>query len=265
MKTKSKLILLLSDLHVGSTVGLWAKDFISNEGNPIGQNKFQEWLWECWVDAMDWSKKIIGKDPFEVVLNGDLVDGIILNRSLQVMSPDVGDQNEAVRQVLAPLSERCDRLHIVKGTESHTRNDEIRLGAHLGASKCPQTGQRAWDTLDLDCHGTLYNFAHHISATARSYLEASAHSIALGNISHSRARVGLPVPNVVCRAHRHRHGIWDDGNQVSVITGAWQGLTRYGYRVVPDAVPQPSIVIFDHRNLERGELPLIHRRVYTAK
>lgn len=264
MKTTSKLILLLSDLHVGSTVGLWPADFTSNEGNPIGQNKFQEWLWKCWSDAMEWSKKVVGKDAFDVVLNGDLVDGIH-HKTLQVMTPDVGDQTDAVKQVLAPLVERCAKLHIVKGTEIHTRNDEIRLGNALGASKCQETGQRAWDTLDLDCNGTLYNFAHHISATSRSYLEASAHSINLGNISHSRARVGLPVPSVICRAHRHRHGIWDDGNQVSVITGAWQGLTRYGYRVVPDAVPQPSIVIFDHRNLEKGELPLIHRRVYTAK
>ena len=132
MKTTSKLILLLSDLHVGSTVGLWPADFTSNEGNPIGQNKFQEWLWKCWSDAMEWSKRVVGKDAFDVVLNGDLVDGIH-HKTLQVMTPDVGDQTDAVKQVLAPLVERCAKLHIVKGTEIHTRNDEIRLGNALGA------------------------------------------------------------------------------------------------------------------------------------
>lgn len=264
MKCTTKLIVLLSDLHVGSTVGLWPPDFTSNEGNPIGQNKFQQWLWECWCDAMKWTDKIVGKDPFEVVLNGDLVDGIH-HRTLQVMTPDVGDQSEAVRQVLDPLAKRAAKLHVVKGTEVHTRNDEVRLGAHLGASKCRATGQSAHDSLDLECSGILYNFAHHISATARSYLEASAHSIALGNISHSRARSGKPVPRIICRGHRHRHGIWDDGNQMSCITGAWQGLTRFGYKVVPDAVPQPSIIIFDHRQTDKGELPIVHRRIYTAE
>ena len=263
MKTKSKLVLLLSDLHVGSTIGLWPKDFVSNEGNPIGQNKFQEWLWKCWEDALVWSQKVIGKDQFDLVLNGDLVEGIH-HKTLQVMTPDPGDQVDAVKSVLGFLAESCDRMHIIKGTECHTRNDEIRIGRALGATRDPGTGQNAWDTLDLEVAGTLYNFAHHISATSRSYLEASAHSIMLGNLSHTRARTGKPVPKVMCRAHRHRHGIWDDGNQMSVITGAWQGLTRHGYKVVPDAVPQPSMVIFDHRGLESGELPLVHRRVYTA-
>ena len=263
MKTKAKVVMVLSDLHVGSTVGLWPKDFTSNEGNLIGQNKFQEWLWECWEDMLVWAQKTIGKEPFDLVLNGDLVDGIH-HRTLQVMTPDVGDQTDAVRQVLGYLAETCSKLHLIKGTECHTRNDEIRLGRALGSTKDPITGQNAWDVLDLEVAGTLYNFAHHISTTARPYLEASAHSIALGSLVQARARTGKPIPKVMVRAHRHRHGIWDDGNQMSVITGAWQGLTRYGYKVVPDAVPQPSAVIFDHRNLDPGELPLVHRRVYTA-
>lgn len=264
MKTKSKLVLLLSDLHVGSTVGLWPKEFVSNEGNSIGRNKFQDWLGLCWDDMLIWAQKVIGKDAFDLVVNGDLVEGIH-HKALQVMTPDPGDQVDAVKQILGFLGETAAKVHLVKGTECHTRNDEIRIGRHIGASKDPSTGQHAWDSLDLEVAGTLYNFAHHISATSRGYLEASAHSINLGNMTHSRARTGKPVPKVMCRAHRHRHGIWDDGNQVSVVTGAWQGLTRYGYKVVPDAVPQPSAIIFDHRKLDSGELPLIHRRVYTAR
>jgi hypothetical protein len=263
MKTQSKLIVILSDLHIGSTVGLWPTGFVSNEGNPIGQNKFQEWLWECWCDAMQWSRKIIGKDAFDLVLNGDLVDGIH-HKTLQVMTPDPGDQTSAVLQTLSGLGLQWSKLHVIKGTEAHSRNDEIRIGQALGGTRNPQTGQHAWDNLDLDVHGCLYNFAHHISATARTYLEASAHSIMLGNLTHARARAGKPVPQVMVRAHRHRHGIWQDGNQISMITGAWQGLTRYGYKVVPDAIPQPSMIITDHRQAEKGDLPLIHSRVYTA-
>jgi hypothetical protein len=59
MKTKAKVVMVLSDLHVGSTVGLWPKDFTSNEGNLICQNKFQEWLWECWEDMLMWAQKTI--------------------------------------------------------------------------------------------------------------------------------------------------------------------------------------------------------------
>lgn len=264
MKSKNKVILLLSDLHIGSTVGLWPTGFVSNEGFTIGQNKFQAWLWECWQDMLKWTEKVVGDATFEIVLNGDLVEGIH-HRTLQVMSADVGDQTTAVMDVLGHLTGKADKIHVIKGTECHTRNDEIRIGRALNASKDPQTGQHAWDSLDIELNGCLINFAHHISTTVRPYLEASAHSIALGAMSMTRARVGKPVPSVICRAHRHRHGIWTDGNQASVITGAWQGLTRHAYKVVPDAVPQPSAIIIDARTTDKGDLPLFHQRLYTPK
>lgn len=263
MKAKTRVVMMLSDLHIGSTVGLWPDGFVNNEGVPIGQNKFQSWLWKCWRDMLKWSDTVIGNDAFELVLNGDLVEGIH-HRTLQVMTPDVGDQTSAVMDALSPLVAKAHRVHLIKGTECHTRNDEVRLGKALDGTQDPVTGQHAWDVLDLEVHGTLFNFAHHISATARSYLEASAHSIALGALTHSRARSGKQVPMVMCRAHRHRHGIWTDGNQMSAICGAWQGLTRHGYKVVPDATIQPSAIIFDTRTTDRGDLPLVHQRVYTA-
>lgn len=263
MKTKAKVIVLLSDLHIGSVVGLWPEKFTANEGFPIGQNQLQEWLWKCWIDCNQWIAKTVGNDEYELVLNGDLVEGIH-HRTTQVMSADVSDQTTACLQVLEPVVTKAARLHVIKGTECHTRNDEIRMGRVLGASKNPENGQHAWDSLDIEVNGTLFNFAHHISTTARSYLEASAHSINLGNISHTRARVGKRVPMVICRAHRHRHGIWTDGNQISAITGAWQGLTRHGYKVVPDAVIEPSCIIFDARNTDKGDLPTFHQRKYIS-
>lgn len=263
MKTSSKLVLVVSDLHVGSTVGLWPEEFVSTEGNHIGQNSFQKWLWKCWLDMNQWASKILDGQEYDVVINGDIVDGIH-HKTLQVMTPDLGDQVVAVKQILGNLTQNAANIHLIKGTEAHTLNQEIHVGRALGASKNKANGQNAWDYLDLEVNGTLYNIAHHIGTTARTYLEASAHSIMLGNLSHARARTKKRVPSVMIRAHRHRHGIWDDGNQISVTTGAWQGLTRYGYKVVPDAIPQPSAVIFDTRGQDKGDLPLIHRRVYTA-
>ncbi len=131
MKTTSKLILVLSDLHVGSTVGLWPADFISNEGNPIGQNPFQKWLWKCWLDMNGWVTKITDGHPYDIVINGDIVDGIH-HKTLQVMTPDLGDQVTAVKQILGELMEQSSTIHIIKGTESHTLNQEIAVGRALG-------------------------------------------------------------------------------------------------------------------------------------
>lgn len=264
MKSKTKLVLMLSDLHIGSTVGLWPDGFVSNEGVPVGQNKFQAWLWRCWADMNKWSANIINGNPFELVINGDMTEGQH-HKTLQIMTADVGDQVSAVMDVISPLVAKAARTHIIKGTEAHTHNSECHIGKALDASVDPATGQHAWDVLDLDVNGCLFNFAHHISTTARPYLEASAHSIALGALIQSRARAGKPVPKVMCRGHRHRHGTWSDGFSATVTLGAWQGLTRFGYKVVPDAVCQPSAIIFDARTTERGEIPLMHQRVYTAQ
>jgi len=263
LKSKAKIIVLLSDLHIGSVVGLWPENFVCNEGFPIGQNPFQKWLWKCWNDCQEWIGKTVDGQPYELVVNGDLVEGIH-HRTTQVMSADVGDQSAAVLQTLGSVVAKAEKFHLIKGTECHTRNDEIRIGRALGATKNPENGQNAWDNLDIELNGTLINFAHHITTTSRPYLEAGAHSIALGVITHTRARVGKRVPSVICRAHRHRHGIWTDGNQASLITGAWQGLTRHGYKVVPDAITEPSCIILDARNTESGDLPLFHQRKYIG-
>ena len=262
MKTSNKLLFIISDTHIGSTVGLWPKDFISNEGNPIGCNKFQNWLYDCWEDMNKWAAKILAKDSYDVVHCGDATEGIA-HRTIQVMTPDIGDQVTAVKQLLEPVVLKASKVHFIKGTECHTHTNEGHIGRHFGASRDPSTGQHAWDSLDIEVHGTLCNFAHHISTTARPYLEASAHSINLGALAVSRARAGKRVPTVMVRGHRHRHGVWNDGNLLSVTLGAWQGLTRFGYKVVPDAIPQPSAVILDWRNVEKGDLPTVHQKVYT--
>jgi hypothetical protein len=262
-KSKAKLALVVSDLHIGSTVGLWPESYTAIEGHTILPNKFQQWLWTCWLDMQKWSSTIIGNDEYEVIINGDLVEGQH-HRTLQIMTADVGDQSAAVQQVLEPFISKAVRTHVILGTECHTRNDEMRIGRVLGASKDPSTGQHAWNSLDIEFNGTLCNVAHHISATARPYLEASAHSIALGALTMNRARSGKRIPSVMIRAHRHRHGVWNDGNLMSLICGAWQGLTRHGWKVVPDAVVQPSAVILDWRNVAKGDLPTVHQKVYTA-
>lgn len=264
MKAKTKLAVILSDTHIGSTLGLWPPNFVCNEGFTIGQNRFQEWLWEKWGEGKAWIKKVVGKSPFELIWNGDLVEGIH-HRSVQIMSADVGDQSAAVLQVIGDLCGAAARTFVIQGTECHTRNDEVRIGKHIGAVTDPDTGKHAFDRLLLDFNGCNVSFAHHMSTTSRPYLEASAHSIQLGCEVIESARSGHPVPTVVVRAHRHLHGVFEDGSLMSVSTGGWQGLTRFARKVVPFAVPKPSIVILDWRETERGELPQVHRKIFKPK
>jgi hypothetical protein len=49
------------------------------------------------------------------------------------------------------------------------------------------------------------------------------------------------------------------------VTGAWQFLTRFGKKVVPDSVPRPSVLILDWRNTKYGDLPAIKELVYAPE
>lgn len=264
MKAKTKAIVILSDLHVLSTVGLWPPGFVCNEGFEIGQNRFQQLLWEHWKDCQSWITRVIGDSPFELVLNGDLVDGKH-HQTTQIMSADSADQLPAVLQVLGPLAERAKATYLTKGTECHTRNDELYIGKQLKAVKDPSTGQHAWDRLELEFNGLVFAASHHTPTASRPYLEASQHSIQLGAEIMERVRNGLAPPRIIARAHRHVPGVWNDGRLISIVTGAWQGLTRYGRKVVPHAVPAPSCVIMDARSCVEGELPTIHQKVWITE
>lgn len=260
-----KLAVILSDLHFGSTVGLWPDSFISQEGIPIGQNDFQKWLWECWCDLHENElPKYIGNDPYALILNGDIIEGIH-HGTMQVMTANPTDQISASKQVLKIALKGSTSRFMVKGTEVHTRDREISLGEALNCELDQSTGQHAFDKLRLKIHDCPCVFRHHMPATIRPYLEATALSTELGTERIEAARSNHPIPKVLCMAHRHRHGIFRDVNGLVCVTSGWQGLTRHGFKVVGASVPAPSCIVLDWRGKDLGELPHAEDFVYVAK
>jgi hypothetical protein len=264
-KRPIKMAVVISDLHVGSTVGLWPKQYTSIEGVPIGQNPLQKWLWDRWINATKvWLPKIVKNDPYALIINGDVCEGLH-HRTLQVMTADPADQSRAVKQVLGPVFEGADKTFMTLGTECHTRNDEMRIGYDLGAEIDPETGNHAFGELHVEFHGCYGNAKHHVTSASCPFYEAGGLGRAMNNEVTAAARVGARIPKWMVRAHRHVHGVVTDGFSLIAVTGAWQMLTRHGQKVVPAALPSPSIIVMDWRNCNRGELPKIHERVYEPK
>lgn len=260
-----QIIVVLSDLHIGSTVGLWPVNFKTQEGHNIGQNEFQRWLWKCWIDlTLVQLPKYIGNDPYAVVLNGDIIEGIH-HRTLQVMTANTTDQTNAAKQVLEPLAKQASRLFMVKGTEVHTKDREISLGEALKAEQDKSTGQHAFDRLSIDVHGCRCVFRHHMTTTARPYLEATAMSTELGSERIAAARVGHIIPKVLGLAHRHLHGVFKDVGGIVCVTAGWQGLTRHGFKVVGHSLPSPSCIVLDWRGKNHGDTPRDEEFIYQAK
>ena len=155
-----------------------------------------------------------------------------------------------------------DKVFFVIGTECHTGNFETALSEVLDGEINPDTKSHGFNRLDLTVNGTRCIFQHHISATARAYLEASGLGIALGNEQLEAAKNGEVIPRVLVCAHRHRYGEFNDGVSMAMVTHPWQGLTRHGYKVVGSARTKPGGLILDFTDCEPGTIPQVLSRTY---
>lgn len=259
-----RLLALGSDTHCGSSLGLMPPDFISAEGNPIGQNPVQEWFWKCWIDAHVWLAEKTGNDPYAQVWNGDLTEGVH-HGAKQLISNQLQDHIDPAVALLSQYPvRRATKTYVVKGTECHTGDLEEVVAKNIGAEKNPATGKHTFDILRMKMCGIPISIRHHFPATSRSYLEASQHSIQMGNAIIEAHRNHSEIPRILVGSHRHRPGHFSDGESLTVVTPAWQALTRHGYKVVPDGNANPGLYLLDWRNKPDGELPEVHSILFKA-
>ena len=263
-----KVAIFLSDLHIGGTTGLLPPGFVTFEGNEIKQNEYQKWLWSCWLDCWKWADKVIGKDKWIAVLNGDLIDGFH-HMTKEVVSVDPSDHASGAIDVLEAVLKGAEAVYISEGTHVHSGNQEHSIASILhwrGIKVAKHNAKKsAWPELSLRVHGSLVCIDHHVATTSRSYLEAGAYSGTMGDMRNRRSRAGLEVPKLIVRSHRHQYGMFDDGYGCMVILPPWQGATRFTRRVVPGIVPQCGMVVADWRNCPFNSVPSIHTRLHTVK
>jgi hypothetical protein len=259
-KMKIQLAVVVSDIHCGSVVGLAPPSVKTENGNTIGfgENHHQEWLWENWLEGIARVKSIVGTDAAALVVNGDATEGVHHRNESSLIAALIDTHVKMAHECLSPLAQICQKVFVVAGTECHTLGMENLLAEKLNAVE-----SRAKDEWLFEINGCLVDAKHHTSVAGRAYLEASAMSIMMGNARVNRIRAGHRVPQVFLRAHRHCGGHFSDGAGLFCVTGAWQFLTRHGFKVVPDSVPRPSIIVLDWRGKPDGSLPTVHEITFN--
>ena len=268
-----QLLAVVSDPHCGSTVGLMTPKYRTLERVTVHASPLQSWLWECWQDSIQFVKDIRGKSPLAFVVNGDAIEGVH-HGTKQVISPDAGDHKQLAIRCLQPFADLAVRRYMVKGTECHTNNSEISIAHALGFEMNPDfprekdeaenDGAYVFDKLDIRINGVRCIIRHHMPTSVRRQLAATQLSIQLGEEQLEAANNGEEIPRVLGMAHRHRDGLYEDDNGIAFVTSAFQGLTRHGYKVVPNARCKPSITVLDWRGKKQGELPKVHHRAYRT-
>lgn len=238
------LILAISDIHCGSTIGLMPLRMQLYDGNVIEANRFQRMMFGWWEECLAEFDAYRADREFWLVLVGDLMEGVH-HGSRQVWSVNMIDHATAACGLVQPIADKAEKTFIAIGTECHTRDDESAVGKIIGAEVCPDSGKHAWDVVILDVGKWRCHFRHHMTTTSRVYLEGSGLSIELGNEQLSYTRRRQRPPDICVRAHRHRFGVYRDESSMFIAQGAWQGLTRHAHKVVPGALPSPSMTVLD--------------------
>lgn len=200
-------VLVLADLHVGSSVAPWPAKQPLADGGKWGVNRYQKWLNRCWSDML---VEVSHTQIDALVLLGDIIQGVN-PRDGQLVTNRVGIQCAAAEMLLRPLAEQIPTRYYVRGTEWHEGKSSEHvedLATRLGCKPHPRTESPTWRRLYLDIGGHVVDMMHHVGTTSIAQYSATgplrdAYNHKLELVSkHGRQ---APLLEMSVRAHRHTY------------------------------------------------------------
>lgn len=247
----SRNLVVVSDLHCGCRLGLHPPDDQRLDGGGwYKPSEFQRQLWNLWREFWDtWVPEATKGEPFDLVVNGDALDGTHHNSTTQI-SHNIEDQQRIGEAILLPVVSLCrasgGTYYHIRGTEAHVGQSgeyEERLARNLNA-KPNAEGQYARFDLWHRVGGALVHLLHHIGTTGSAAHEASAVNAEYTAMLVEAARWGHEPPDYVVRSHRHRSIAVDmdtaKGYGAAIVTPCWQGRTPFTFKIPGARVSQPQ-------------------------
>lgn len=222
-------VLVIADLHVGSSVAPWPRKQALADGGKWSLNRYQLYLERCWKDMLG---QVATARPDVLVLLGDIIQGVNARDGQQVTNR-IGIQCAAAARLLDPLCQQIPNRYYVRGTEWHEGKSSEHvdnLATQLGCKPHPRTESPTWRRLYLDVDGHILDMMHHVGTTNVAQYSATAplrdalnHKLELVT-KHGRK---APLIAMSVRAHRHTYvHVKRDGIQ-SVTCPCWQLGTSF--------------------------------------
>jgi hypothetical protein len=247
LKIQDTLLVILSDMHTGSSTALFPRHgFQNKEGNLIQPNTRQVEIYSMFVRFAG-EVSVARKGRRLVVVNlGDAVDGFH-HGSMQESLFREEDQAAAHVDLMTDFLKRvggADELYYVRGTEVHVKDAEDPIGKEMGAVRS-ESGLYVHEVLDLDINGLKNVFIHHGRQRGSGLNEGNSLRNFLRDARADRDKEGLPRIDTLWSGHTHGHCYQThiqrvkDGNYHvfhGIICPSWQGKTRYALGKVPMAV-----------------------------
>lgn len=245
-------LVIISDTHCGCRMAVCPPTPIRlDDGGYYQASPVQLKLWAMWREFWDvWVPLVTRGEPYDIVHNGDCIDGIH-HRSTTQISQNPEDQLRIAEAILRPEVERCHKhggtYYSVRGTEAHVGSSAVyeeQCAMRLGA-RPNDDGQYSRYDLWKHVGGALVHLLHHIGTTSSSAHESSAVNAEFSAEYVESARWGRPIPDYIVRSHRHRSIAVDldshKGYAAGIVTPAWQLKTPFAWKVAGARVSEPQI------------------------
>lgn len=249
LRNASNLI-VISDLHCGCKLGLCPPEGVPlDDGGRYMPSRLQLIVWEWWKEFWgEWVPRVCHNEPFDLVINGDGLEGVHHGSTTQV-SHNLGDQARVAKLVLEPVIARARKLYWVRGTEAHVGPsgvDEERLAKELGATPNADGQFARWELWKRvgNAQGPLCHIMHHIGSSGSASYESTAPQAELIAEFAEAGQNREEPPDYVIRSHRHRYIKVENPSArfeaAAIVTPGWQLKTPFSFKIRGGRVSPPQ-------------------------
>jgi hypothetical protein len=229
------LVVVVSDTHINSTVGLLNRRINLDDGGQYVSSKSQNWLYNNFLSfckEIETEKRRLSA-PTIVIFNGDIADDN-QHKTTQLITGNKADILRMTVDTLNPIIELADHIIVMRGTEAHVgpsaSMDEM-FADDISADKSAENIFSWWEFRGM-IGGVTFDIAHHPGTF--SGMPHTAHAPAgkvATRIEYDYAIAGKKPPDIAIRSHNH---IFSDSGLSyetrAFITLPWQLTTSYGHR-----------------------------------
>jgi hypothetical protein len=247
----AKRVLVISDMHCGSGVGMVPPKYQHNETQSL-----------LWKQYLEWLKMY--PNPDICIVCGDAVDGSgDRDGGVGQITVDRYEQVLMAEEVLKAT--KAKSFQLVAGTPYHVSSD----GEDFERILADKIGGEFSDHGFYSINGVAFDVKHKINGSAGGLPHTSYTGIAKEVSSNENWFMqGIePKARVLIRGHRHRYGMVDTGSTLGFVCPAMQGLnSRYGSRQCSGLVHVGVLFIdvIDNNNIEYRALlsePTIQKQI----
>lgn len=244
-------LVIFSDIHAGCRMGLCPPGPSPLDGGgTYYPSEIQLKMWAIWLEFWQWVKHSTRGEPYDLICNGDSLDGNHHNSTSQI-SHNMIDQLGIAEAILKPVVARCKKnggtFYMIRGTEAHIGQSaefEERLARILESKPNAQGDYARWD-LWKEVGDALVHILHHVGGTSSAAHESSAINAELVASYVEAARWGRRPPDFIVRSHRHRSIAVDmdssRGPAAAIVTAGWQLKTPFSWKISGARLSEPQV------------------------